>query len=61
MGLGILQDSRLDHVPGTTFILEDDSSTVEQLAPSPPLKYDTSGPTPIILVPQPSDDPNDPL
>ncbi|OJD20118.1 hypothetical protein ACJ73_08549 [Blastomyces percursus] len=61
MGLGILQDSRLDHVPGTTFILEDDSSTVEQLAPSPHLKYDTSGPTPIILVPQPSDDPNDPL
>ena len=25
------------------------------------MKYDTSGPIPIILVPQPSDDPNDPL
>ena len=25
------------------------------------LKYDRSGPVPIILVPQPSDDPNDPL
>ena len=25
------------------------------------LKYDRSGPEPIILVPQPSDDPNDPL
>ena len=25
------------------------------------LKYDRSGPIPIILVPQPSDDPNDPL
>ena len=25
------------------------------------LKFDQSGPTPIILVPQPSDDPNDPL
>ncbi|KAG5290186.1 MFS transporter [Histoplasma ohiense] len=61
MGLGILEDSRLDHVPGTTFILEDDSSTVEQLAPSLHLKYDHSGPTPVILVPQPSNDPNDPL
>lgn len=28
---------------------------------SPNLKYDTSGATPIVLVPQPSDDPNDPL
>jgi MFS family permease len=25
------------------------------------LKYDTSGPVPIVLIPQPSDDPNDPL
>lgn len=25
------------------------------------LKYDRSGPVPITLVPQPSDDPNDPL
>jgi hypothetical protein len=27
----------------------------------PNLKYDTTGKTPIVLVPQPSDDPNDPL
>lgn len=27
----------------------------------PNLKYDTTGPTPIVLIPQPSDDPNDPL
>lgn len=27
----------------------------------PNLKYDTSGSTPIVLIPQPSDDPNDPL
>lgn len=28
---------------------------------NPNLKYDTTGPTPIVLIPQPSDDPNDPL
>ncbi|EEH37857.2 member of major facilitator superfamily multidrug-resistance protein [Paracoccidioides lutzii Pb01] len=61
MGLGILEDSRHEHVPGTSFILDDDSSTSEQLGPIPTLKYDRSGPVPIILVPQPSDDPNDPL
>ena len=27
----------------------------------PNLKYDLSGKTPIVLVPQPSNDPNDPL
>lgn len=27
----------------------------------PRLKYDTRGPKPILLIPQPSDDPNDPL
>lgn len=27
----------------------------------PNLKYDTTGSTPIVLIPQPSDDPNDPL
>jgi hypothetical protein len=27
----------------------------------PGLKYDTSGKKPIVLIPQPSDDPNDPL
>ncbi|OJD13718.1 hypothetical protein AJ78_05850 [Emergomyces pasteurianus Ep9510] len=61
MGLGILEDSRLEHVPGTSYILDDDSSTAEQLDPDQNLKYDHSGPVPIILVPQPSDDPNDPL
>lgn len=62
MGLGILEDHKLDHVPGTTYVLDDDSSSIEQ-APveSSNLKYDRSGPVPIILVPQPSDDPNDPL
>jgi hypothetical protein len=37
-----------------------------ELAPTlneldPRLKYDLSGKKPIVLIPQPSDDPNDPL
>jgi hypothetical protein len=28
---------------------------------NPDLKYDLTGPEPIVLIPQPSDDPNDPL
>lgn len=27
----------------------------------PRLKYDTAGKKPVVLIPQPSDDPNDPL
>jgi hypothetical protein len=33
--------------------------TVNELDPR--LKYDLSGKKPIVLIPQPSDDPNDPL
>ncbi|EFR01730.1 hypothetical protein MGYG_04731 [Nannizzia gypsea CBS 118893] len=62
MALGILEDSKLDNVPGTTYVLDDDGSSVETPVPGEShLKYDTNGPVPIILVPQPSDDPNDPL
>ncbi|CAI7633424.1 unnamed protein product [Penicillium bialowiezense] len=55
MGLGVLEDKHLAHVPGTCDIYE----TNEQSSIG--LKCDTSGSTPIILVPQPSNDPNDPL
>ncbi|KAK6354235.1 hypothetical protein TWF730_008647 [Orbilia blumenaviensis] len=58
MGLGILEDRHLAHVPGTA-ILEDDIRG-DNITVDPNLKYDTSGPRPIVLVPQPSDDPNDP-
>ena len=44
--------------PGTVFVLDDPTRDVNV---DTRLKYDNSGPTPIILVPQPSDDPNDPL
>ncbi|KAJ5367394.1 Major facilitator superfamily domain general substrate transporter [Penicillium brevicompactum] len=55
MGLGVLGDKHLVHVPGTCDIYETNAQS------SIGLKCDTSGSTPIILVPQPSNDPNDPL
>ncbi|KAL1987647.1 hypothetical protein VTN96DRAFT_2888 [Rasamsonia emersonii] len=61
MGLGVLEDKKLQHVPGTSYILDDDSAPPRDVPTEPWLKYDRSGPVPIILVPQPSDDPNDPL
>ncbi|EON66743.1 hypothetical protein W97_05989 [Coniosporium apollinis CBS 100218] len=62
MGLGVLEDRKLDHVPGTATVLDDEARQREEnVVVDPNLKYDRSGPHPIILVPQPSDDPNDPL
>jgi len=46
---------------GTSYILDDDRSSTDDVPVNPSIKYDRSGPVPIILVPQPSDDPNDPL
>ena len=51
----------VDEPAGTAFILDDASRPLDLNAPDNGLKYDTSGKTPVILVPQPSDDPNDPL
>ncbi|KAF2015979.1 MFS transporter-like protein [Aaosphaeria arxii CBS 175.79] len=61
MGLGILDDHHLEHVPGTALVLEDDRRRDEEqnAARNANLKYDRTGK--ILLVPQPSDDPNDPL
>ncbi|KAF2630705.1 MFS general substrate transporter [Macroventuria anomochaeta] len=60
MGLGILEDRHLEHVPGTAFVLDGDRKReVAQDAARSHLKYDKTGK--ILLVPQPSDDPNDPL
>ncbi|TGJ88227.1 hypothetical protein E0Z10_g546 [Xylaria hypoxylon] len=62
MGLGILQVPGHGHVPGTTRYFDDPDRP--QTADTPDtrgLKCDRSGSVPIILIPQPSDDPNDPL
>ncbi|KAK4215311.1 major facilitator superfamily domain-containing protein [Rhypophila decipiens] len=61
MGLGILEDASMEHVPGTTRYFDDPERPQYAADGVQGLKCDTSGPVPIILVPQPSDDPNDPL
>ncbi|KUL83666.1 hypothetical protein ZTR_11062 [Talaromyces verruculosus] len=60
MGLGVLEDHKLDHVPGTSYVNEN-PDLQPQPDQQPWLKYDRSGPVPILLIPQPSDDPYDPL
>lgn len=61
MGLGILEDKVMAHVPGTTRYFDDPERPQFAADGVTGLKCDYSGPVPIILVPQPSDDPNDPL
>ncbi|EEY19930.1 conserved hypothetical protein [Verticillium alfalfae VaMs.102] len=61
MGLGVLESKTLDHVPGTTRYYDDPSQPQPANGANRGLKVDDSGPVPIILIPQPSDDPNDPL
>ncbi|KAL4996826.1 major facilitator superfamily domain-containing protein [Aspergillus recurvatus] len=60
MGLGIL-DVKGRQVPGTVDILEKERSENHPPNYYSDLKYDRSGSEPILLVPQPSDNPNDPL
>ncbi|CAG8057075.1 unnamed protein product [Penicillium olsonii] len=72
MGLGVLEDKHLAQVPGKwkTFPESQDNHLTatgtcdiyeSNNQPTRDLKCDASGPQPTILVPQPSDDPNDPL
>ncbi|KAI9668234.1 MAG: hypothetical protein M1821_001054 [Bathelium mastoideum] len=59
MGLGILEDTKLEHVPGTVTLEEERLNLDPTQIAASGLKTDKTGR--IILVPQPSDDPNDPL
>lgn len=58
--LGILEDHTLPHVPGTVLL---DESAVKAKAPGAVrlLRHGRRRDANIVLVPQPSDDPNDPL
>ncbi|THW55472.1 hypothetical protein D6D20_09455 [Aureobasidium pullulans] len=56
--LGILEDKKLPHVPGTV-ILGDETIRSDDLVGA--LKHGTGRNSHVILVPQPSNDPNDPL
>ncbi|KAJ9608839.1 hypothetical protein H2200_006610 [Cladophialophora chaetospira] len=58
MGLGVLEDNKLPHVPGTV-LLNDEAAHAE--AQTGNLKHGTGKNSHIVLSPQPSDDPNDPL
>ncbi|KAF5530642.1 transporter HOL1 [Fusarium mexicanum] len=62
MGLGVLPDRHLSDVPGTAFLTEKGLPSSLESVPEDDhagLKHDPTGK--IVLVPQPSDDPNDPL
>lgn len=56
--LGILEDRKLPHVPGTA-ILEEEAAHSQGLTGG--LKHGTGSNARIVLIPQPSEDPNDPL
>jgi len=59
MALGVLEDRALEHVPGTVYVYDDESRPAAEAARDTHLKRDKTGR--IILAPQPSNDPNDPL
>ncbi|KAI9853921.1 MAG: hypothetical protein M1824_000796 [Vezdaea acicularis] len=63
MGLGVLSDSKMDHVPGTTRWIDesvtDHNVEGDRGLGNQNIKRDRTGS--LILSPQPSDDPNDPL
>ncbi|OAL25854.1 hypothetical protein AYO20_10316 [Fonsecaea nubica] len=56
--LGVLDDTKIPHVPGTV-ILEEDAAHSQEVTGG--LKHGTGRNAHIVLVPQPSNDPNDPL
>ena len=64
MGLGILEDRHLQNVPGTS-LFNDDPNAIAMKAfeglDISKLKHGQGKYAHIVLVPQPSDDPNDPL
>ncbi|KAK7894034.1 hypothetical protein LTR67_006735 [Exophiala xenobiotica] len=61
MALGILESSE-EHAPGTVFLVDNASNQPSQDAQvSARLKHGTGSSSHVVLVPQPSDDPNDPL
>lgn len=64
MGLGILEDKYLEHVPGTSLFSDDPNSIAENVYSGrdlQSLKHAGGKNSHIVLVPQPTDDPNDPL
>lgn len=64
MGLGVLEDSRLEHVPGTALLIDVFSSTGpgnREFEDVGDLRHAKGRDSDVVLVPQPSSSPNDPL
>ncbi|KAK7206963.1 major facilitator superfamily domain-containing protein [Myxozyma melibiosi] len=67
MAFGILEDNKLAHVPGTSLlddgVLNSEGVNISNISEESAahLKHATGKNSHIILIPQPSDDPNDPL
>lgn len=64
MGLGVLDDRHLEHVPGTallTDVIDAQKHHRHGKADTSGLKHGTGRDADVVLVPQPSDSPNDPL
>lgn len=59
MALGILEPKGVEHVPGTVYVYRPNQPEEHELSSNHQLKKDPT--RRIFLVPQPSDDPNDPL
>lgn len=58
MGFGILEPNTTSHVPGTVLL---DQKAAQSELQTGQLKHGTGKYSHIILAPQPSEDPNDPL
>ncbi|KAF2447159.1 MFS general substrate transporter [Karstenula rhodostoma CBS 690.94] len=56
--LGVLEDKHLHHVPATVILAEEENQRTEATAG---LKHGTGKDADVVLIPQPSEDPNDPL
>lgn len=64
MAFGILEDNKLSHVPGTSLLedqVQDNNGVSAPTNSTAHLKHASGKNSDIILIPQPSDDPNDPL
>lgn len=61
MGLGVLEDTHLEHVPGTALLTDVISPDHHGVLDTSVLKHDKGKDSDVLLVPQPSNSPNDPL
>ncbi|KAF2243389.1 serine/threonine kinase 16 [Trematosphaeria pertusa] len=61
MTLGVLQPRTDEHVPGTEYLVDTEQTSVEHQYEHSHYKHGKGHENNIILVPQPSEDPNDPL